>query len=103
MSEQQKPPKSEFLDAFCQMFRAATRPAVTVIFAAVIAQVVIEGIAAPQWFLALASGCILWWFGDRTVQHIKAASANSGQSSIDKIVAAVTTALEQKGGTNAQT
>ena len=71
MSEQQKPPKSELLDAFCQIFRAVTRPAVTVIFAAVIAQVVIDGIAAPQWFLALASACILWWFGDRTVQHIK--------------------------------
>jgi len=81
MSEQQKPPKSEFLDAFCQMFRAVTRPAVTVIFAAVIAQVVIDGIDAPQWFLGLASACILWWFGDRTVQHIK----------------------DKKGGTNAQT
>jgi len=71
MAEQQKPTKVEVLDAFCQIFRAVTRPAVTVIFAAVIAQVVIEGIAAPQWFLALASACILWWFGDRTVQHIK--------------------------------
>jgi len=56
---------------FCNFFRAATRRAVTIIFAAVIAQVVIEGIDAPQWFLGLASGCILWWFGDRTVQHIK--------------------------------
>jgi len=81
MAEQQKPTKVEVLDAFCQIFRAVTRPAVTVIFAAVIAQVVIEGIAAPQWFLALASACILWWFGDRTVQHIK----------------------DKKGGTNAQT
>ena len=71
MSEQQKPPKSELLDAFCQIFRAVTRPAVTVIFAAVIAQVVVEGIDAPQWFLSLASACILWWFGDRTIQHIK--------------------------------
>ena len=59
------------VEVFANFFRAATRPAVTVIFAAVIAQVVIEGIDAPQWFLALASGCILWWFGDRTVQHIK--------------------------------
>jgi hypothetical protein len=54
-----------------EIFRAATRPIVTVIFAAVIAQVVVEGIDAPQWFLGLASACILWWFGDRTVQHIK--------------------------------
>ena len=52
-------------------FRAATRPVVTVIFAAVIAQVVVEGIDAPDWFIALATGIILWWFGDRTVKHIK--------------------------------
>jgi uncharacterized membrane protein YfcA len=59
------------VEVFTNFFRAATRPAVTVIFAAVIAQVVIEGIDPPQWFLALATGCIAWWFGDRTVQHIK--------------------------------
>jgi len=51
--------------------RAIPRPAVTIIFAAVIAQVVVERIDAPQWFLGLAATCILWWFGDRTVQHIK--------------------------------
>ena len=53
------------------IFRKATRPAVTVIFAAVIAQVVVERIDAPDWFIALACGVILWWFGDRTVQHLK--------------------------------
>ena len=52
------------------LFRAATRPVVTVIFAAVIAQVVVEGIDAPDWFIALATTSILWWFGDRTVKHI---------------------------------
>jgi len=62
-------------------FRAVTRPVVTIIFAAVIAQVVVERIDAPEWFIALACGVILWWFGDRTVQHIK----------------------EKKGGNNAQT
>jgi|GEM_PF-951005 len=61
----------DLVTVFTNFFRAVTRPAVTIIFAAVIAQVVIEGIAAPQWFLALATACILWWFGDRTVQHIK--------------------------------
>ena len=71
MSEEQKKANPTLVEVFTNFFRAATRPAVTVIFAAVIAQVVIEGIPAPQWFLALASGCILWWFGDRTVQHIK--------------------------------
>lgn len=54
-----------------EIIRAVARPAISVIFAAVIAQVVIDGIAAPQWFLGLASACILWWFGDRTFQHIK--------------------------------
>jgi threonine/homoserine/homoserine lactone efflux protein len=59
------------VEVFTSFFRAVTRPVVTIIFAAVISQVVIESIDVPQWFLALASGCILWWFGDRTVQHIK--------------------------------
>ena len=53
------------------IIRAIPRPAISVIFAAVVAQVVVERISAPEWFLGLASGCILWWFGDRTVQHIK--------------------------------
>ena len=71
MAEQQNKSSPTLVEVFTNFFRAATRPAVTVIFAAVIAQVVIDRIDAPQWFLALASGCILWWFGDRTVQHIK--------------------------------
>ena len=71
MPKEQNKANSDLVTVFCNFFRAATRPAVTIIFAAVIAQVVIEGIDAPQWFLGLASGCILWWFGDRTVQHIK--------------------------------
>jgi hypothetical protein len=53
------------------ILRGATRPIVTVIFAAVIAQVIVEKINAPDWFIALACGVILWWFGDRTVQHLK--------------------------------
>ena len=57
---------SELGDAF----RKATRPIVTVIFAAVIAQVVVERINAPDWFLALAGTVIMWWFGERTVRHI---------------------------------
>jgi hypothetical protein len=54
-----------------EIFRGAARPIVTVIFAAVIAQVVVENIIAPQWFIGLAIPCILWWFGERTVTHIK--------------------------------
>jgi hypothetical protein len=81
MAQEQNKSSPTLVGVFTELFRAVTRPAVTIIFAAVIAQVVIEGIDAPQWFLGLASACILWWFGDRTVQHIK----------------------EKKGGTNAQT
>jgi hypothetical protein len=81
MSEENNKAKPTLVGVFTELFRAVTRPAVTIIFAAVIAQVVIDRIAVPQWFLGLASACILWWFGDRTVQHIK----------------------EKKGGTNAQT
>jgi len=54
-----------------EFFRAATRPIVTVIFACVIAQVVTQGIDAPDWFIGLAIPVILWWFGERTVSHIK--------------------------------
>ena len=71
MAEQQNKSRPTLVEVFTNFFRAITRPVVTIIFAAVIAQVVIQGIDAPQWFLALASACILWWFGDRTVQHIK--------------------------------
>ena len=71
MAKEQKKSSPILVTVFCDFFRSVTRPAVTIIFAAVIAQVVVDGIDAPQWFLGLASACILWWFGDRTVQHIK--------------------------------
>jgi len=56
-------------------FRKATRPIVTVIFAATIAQVVTQGIDAPEWFLGMAIPCILWWFGERAVARAKERSA----------------------------
>jgi len=71
MPDERNKANPDLVTVFCNLFRAATRPAVTIIFAAVVAQVVVERIDAPQWFLALASACILWWFGDRMVQHIK--------------------------------
>jgi len=70
MSEQSEP-KTTLAGVFTEMFRAVARPAVTIIFAAVIAQVVIQGIAIPEWFLALAIPCITWWFAERTITHIK--------------------------------
>ena len=52
------------------IFRAVTRPIVTIIFAATIAQVVVDKIDAPAQFWGLAIPVILWWFGERTVKHI---------------------------------
>lgn len=71
MPEEQKPTKAEVLDAFCEMLRSVVRPAATIIFAAVIAQVVVQGIDVPEWFLGLAIPCITWWFAERTMTHIK--------------------------------
>ena len=52
-------------------FRKATRPIVTVIFASVIADVVVNKIDAPDWFIAMAGVVILEWWGERAVTRIK--------------------------------
>ncbi|MCD6599710.1 MAG: hypothetical protein J7L19_03975 [Dehalococcoidia bacterium] len=54
-----------------EIFRKATRPVVTIIFASTIAQVVVDKIDAPQWFIALAGTVVVFWFGEMTVNHIK--------------------------------
>jgi len=59
------------VEVFTELLRAVARPAVTIIFAAVIAQAVIERVDIPQWFLGLAIPIISWWFAERTVTHIK--------------------------------
>ena len=71
MPETQNKTNPDLVTVFCNFFRAIARPAVTVIFAAVIAQVIIERIPVPEWFLALAIPCITWWFAERTVTHVK--------------------------------
>jgi len=75
MAQQQNPSNGrtnpDLVTVFCNFFRAATRPAVTIIFAAVIAQVVIEGIDAPEWFIGLALSVIGFWFIDRGVHRWK--------------------------------
>ena len=53
------------------IFRKATRPVVTVIFAATLAQVVTQGIDAPEWATGLMMAVIAWWFGDRTLERMK--------------------------------
>ena len=67
------------------IIRAVARPAISVIFAAVIAQVVIEGIDAPDKFWALAGACILWWFGERAITHVKATSASNLEALANKV------------------
>ena len=71
MPEEQNKANPDLVTVFCNFFRAVARPAVTIIFAAVIAQVIIERIPVPEWFLALAIPCITWWFAKRTVTHVK--------------------------------
>lgn len=77
-----------------QIIRAIARPAISVIFAAVIAQIIIEGITAPEWFLALAIPCITWWFAERAITHAKQAS--NGDVLAQKVAKAV--AEQLKGG-----
>jgi len=55
-----------------ELFRRATRPIVTIIFASTIAQVVVERIEAPQWFIGLAVTIVVFWFGERSVKAVKA-------------------------------
>ena len=65
-------PPGTFRGGLPQVARAVTRPIITIIFAGVIAQVVVERIDAPDWFIyGLALPCILWWFGERTIAHWK--------------------------------
>jgi hypothetical protein len=71
MSQEQNKSSPTLVEVFSNLFRAIARPAVTIIFAAVIAQVIIERIPVPEWFLALAIPCITWWFAERTVTHVK--------------------------------
>ena len=58
-----------------ELFRKATRPIVTVIFAVAIYQVVVGKIDAPQWFIGIAVTVILSWFGVRTAQAVKEVKA----------------------------
>jgi hypothetical protein len=71
MAQNEKPRAPELASVFTDMFKAVVRPAITIIFAAGIAQLVIEGRAVLDWFLALAIPIITWWFAERTVGHIK--------------------------------
>ncbi len=54
-----------------EIIRGSVRPVISVIFASVIAQVVVEQIPVPGVIWALLSGVILWWFGTRTYERTK--------------------------------
>jgi len=54
-----------------QLFRASVRPVISIIFACVIAEVIVEQIAIPPAEWALLSGVIIWWFTDKTITHIR--------------------------------
>ena len=54
-----------------EIIRAIARPAISIMFAAAIVQIVIEGITPPDWFLPLAIPSIAWWFTERTIGHIR--------------------------------
>ena len=96
MSEVQNKATPTLVEVFTNFFRAVTRPAVTIIFAAVIAQVVIEGIDPPQWFLTLAIGCITWWFADRTVTHVKQAQATNATTNTELLATKIADAVKAK-------
>ena len=52
--------------------RAITRPIVTIVMVAVVAQIVIERIDAPEWFIyGLAMPVILSWFGERAIKRFR--------------------------------
>ena len=53
------------------IFRKATRPIVTIIFAAVIAQIVTQRIAAPDWFLIMANVVVIEWWTERIVTRAR--------------------------------
>jgi len=54
-----------------EISRAVVRPIITIIFAVVLAQVIVKQIPISPLAWTLLSGVILWWFGDRTVHRIK--------------------------------
>lgn len=61
----------DFMEMLATTIRAATRPIVTIIFAAVIAQVVVQKIDAPEWFIGMALTVIGWWFVQKTIERAK--------------------------------
>jgi len=71
MGDETKATKPPFLAVFTNLFRAIARPAIAIMFAAGAVQMATQGVEAPEWFTRLLYICVLWYFGDRTVQHLR--------------------------------
>jgi hypothetical protein len=54
-----------------EFMRGMVRPIVTLLFTVSLIVIVTEGIQAPEWFIGLGSGCVVWWFSDRTINKVK--------------------------------
>jgi len=65
-------PTRQFQSGLPRVARAVTRPIITIVMVAVVAQIVIEGITPPDWFTyGLAMPVILSWFGERAIRRWK--------------------------------
>ena len=60
---------SKEINPILEIIRGSARPIISIIFAAVIAQVVIERIPVPEPVWAILALPIIWYFGERAVRH----------------------------------
>ena len=61
--------RSKEMNPVLEIIRGSARPLISIIFAAVIAQVVIERIPVPEPVWAILALPIIWYFGERAVRH----------------------------------
>ena len=60
---------SKGINPILEIIRGSARPIISIIFAAVIAQVVIERIPVLEPVWAILALPIIWYFGERAVRH----------------------------------
>lgn len=58
-------------NSVAEIIKAITRPAISIIFAVILAYAAIKCIQLPTWFLSMAIPCIAFWFGERAITHAK--------------------------------
>lgn len=59
------------MNPYVEIIRAIPRPAISVMFAALIVQKASEGVTPEPWFLSLAIPIILSWFGQKIWERVK--------------------------------